>query len=177
MFRALTGETIFHDVTRVRLRAAVRLLLERADASVSDIAAAVGYDTPSSFNKLFKKALGTSPTRFRALSGVGRASLLARLEDPDTSALGVLDLSVRPDHRERADRTFLFARRCGVCSEEAPGAWVEFDRLVGRTRLLERDIEFVGATFRSAPCLEIYLNDPRTVPQDELVTELCLPVV
>lgn len=33
-----------------------------------------------------------------------------------------------------------------------------------------------GATFRSAPCLEIYLNDPRTVPAAELLTELCIPV-
>ena len=33
-----------------------------------------------------------------------------------------------------------------------------------------------GVTFRSAPCLEIYLSDARTVPAAELVTELCIPV-
>jgi AraC family transcriptional regulator len=246
LFRALTGETVFHYVTRVRLQAAMRMLIDAPHRPVTDIAAAVGYDAASSFNKVFRKSLGTSPTAFRALSGVARATLVARLEDPDMSPRAGLDLDTRPEFRERTARRFLFVRRRGRCDEEAPRAWAELHRLVPRMHLLGDRIECVGAsydedgavaehvhryeagvvvdgavqapaglmsgtlpggryavfryrgayanigrafdtlfrgwvvetgaTFRSAPCLEIYLNDPRTVPTAELVTELCLPV-
>ena len=246
LFRALTGETIFQYVSRMRLKRAVALLLEDAARPITEIATAVGYDAVSSFNKVFKKNLGTSPTRFRALSAIARATLLARLEDPDMSLRDGLDLDRRPEFREREERRFLFVRRRGICTEEAPRAWAEFHRLVGRPSLLGPDVECVGAsyddmgtvaekshryeagvavaartavpprlscgtlpggryavfrhrgpystighafdalfagwvveagaTFRSAPCLEIYLNDPRTVRAAELLTELCIPV-
>jgi AraC family transcriptional regulator len=246
MFRALTGETIFHCVTRLRLRAAADMLLARTDRPVTEIAIAVGYDAASSFNKAFKKTFGTSPTHFRALSGVTSASLLARVEDPDMHSRDAIDLETRPEFRQRPERRFFFVRRRGTCTDEAPRAWAEFHRLTASARLHGPDVEFVGAsyddagavaekshfyeagvtvparmptppgltrgtlpsghyavfryrgpysgigrafdtlfrgwvvdagaTFRSAPCLEIYLNDPRTVPPAALLTELCIPV-
>lgn len=32
-------------------------------------------------------------------------------------------------------------------------------------------------TLRNAPLLEIYLNDPRTTPEKDLLTDLCVPVM
>lgn len=45
-----------------------------------------------------------------------------------------------------------------------------FDRLYGQW------LPKSGVTLRSAPRLEIYLNDARSTPPDRLVTELALPI-
>jgi AraC family transcriptional regulator len=34
-----------------------------------------------------------------------------------------------------------------------------------------------GRELRSAPCFEVYVNDPATTPPEDLVTEICLPLV
>ena len=34
-----------------------------------------------------------------------------------------------------------------------------------------------GRQLRAAPCFEIYVNDPTTTPPEDLVTEICLPLV
>ncbi|MBO6540224.1 MAG: AraC family transcriptional regulator [Rhizobiaceae bacterium] len=41
------------------------LLLRQNDASVADIAAEVGYDAPEAFARAFKRAIGTTPARWR----------------------------------------------------------------------------------------------------------------
>jgi AraC family transcriptional regulator len=135
IFRALTGETVFGHVSRVRLRQAATLLLEEPGLTVTRVASAVGYDTAPSFNKLFKRTLGMTPTAFRARPAAARAALLRRLDDPDTTPAGGLELSTEPDLRDLPPRRFLCVRRRGLCPEEAPGAWAEFHRVAGRLRV------------------------------------------
>lgn len=134
IFRALTGETVFAHVSRVRLRQAAALLLEKPGLTVTRIASAVGYETAPSFNKLFKRTLGVTPTAFRARPAAARAALLHRLDDPDTTPAGGLDLSTEPDLRDFPPRRFLCVRRRGLCPEEAPAAWAEFHRVAGHLR-------------------------------------------
>lgn len=114
IFRALTGETVFTHVSRVRLRRAADLLLERG-CTVTQVAVAVGYGTAPSFNRLFRRTLGLTPTEYRARSAAERAPLLDRLGDPDTTPAGG-----HPTSR------FLCVRRRGLCPEEAPVAWASF---------------------------------------------------
>ncbi len=145
IFRALTGETVFVHVSRVRLRKAVALLLEQPGIRVTEVASAVGYDSTPSFNKLFRKILGTTPTDFRALSTGARARRLGRLDDPDTTAGGRLHIARRPIFQNRPDRRFLFVRRRGFCPDEAPAAWAEFHRVAGELAI--RDAEHIGAAY------------------------------
>ncbi|HEV2605585.1 MAG TPA: AraC family transcriptional regulator [Microvirga sp.] len=42
-----------------------REMLEGTDLSVTEVAAAVGYDDPSQLAAAFRKALGVSPTQYR----------------------------------------------------------------------------------------------------------------
>lgn len=126
------------------------MLLARADRPVTEIASAVGYDAASSFNKAFKKSLGTSPTHFRALPGVARASLLARLEDPDMHSRDAIDVETQPEFRQRPERRFVFVRRRGTCTDEAPRAWAEFHRVAAAARLRGSDLEFIGASYDDA---------------------------
>ena len=68
------GMTFTSYLTKLRLTAAIRLLTDKASATVAEIAYSVGYADSSYFNKLFKEAYGCSPKAFR--------SLASRLETP-----------------------------------------------------------------------------------------------
>jgi AraC-like DNA-binding protein len=63
-FKALVGEAPLAYVTRWRMHRAMTLLRER-DASLADVARAVGYETDSAFGKAFKRRVGLTPGEFR----------------------------------------------------------------------------------------------------------------
>ena len=42
-----------------------QVLLETTDYTISDIAALIGYDNPMYFSRLFRKAKGLSPSKYR----------------------------------------------------------------------------------------------------------------
>jgi AraC-like DNA-binding protein len=63
-FTDVVGESPHAYVARVRMHRAARLLRE-SDRTVSDIAAAAGYGSVSSFSRVFRKRLGAAPASFR----------------------------------------------------------------------------------------------------------------
>lgn len=63
-FRNAVGTPPMKYVLDIRIRNA-QALLETTDYSVSDIAALVGYDNPMYFSRLFSKAKGLSPAKYR----------------------------------------------------------------------------------------------------------------
>ena len=64
-FKRVTGENFVRYVARVRIRKACDLL-GNSDKRVSEIAFAVGFQSLSQFNRVFKKLTRQSPTEFRA---------------------------------------------------------------------------------------------------------------
>lgn len=64
-------------VTSIRMDLAIRFLLS-TDMSLADIASAVGYDSPFSFSRLFRKHAGVSPGKYRSLAEADRQSLPAK---------------------------------------------------------------------------------------------------
>ncbi len=62
--KALTGQTPVDLLKKARLERA-RLLVEKTDKSISEIAYEVGFTAPSYFNKCFKDEFGTSPGTLR----------------------------------------------------------------------------------------------------------------
>ena len=64
LFQSELGETFVGYLTRTRMEAA-RGLLERTSLSAQEIAARVGYGDPSYFSKVFKKATGRTPHKYR----------------------------------------------------------------------------------------------------------------
>lgn len=64
IFKALKGEAIGGYITRLRLEATARLLRYTA-LTIEEIAFNIGYETPASFSKAFKKQYGISPTEYR----------------------------------------------------------------------------------------------------------------
>lgn len=66
-FRVATGFTPHQWLVRLRM-ARARELLEDGRLTITDVALAVGYQTPSSFAQAFRTAFGTTPTEFRSSS-------------------------------------------------------------------------------------------------------------
>jgi transcriptional regulator GlxA family with amidase domain len=65
-FAAATGSTVIGYVQNLRIEEAKRLL-ETGDISVDDIAAAVGYENPAFFRKLFKRCTGLTAGHYRRM--------------------------------------------------------------------------------------------------------------
>lgn len=63
-FRSAVGTSPMQYILDVRIRNA-QTLLETTDYSVGNIAALVGYENPMYFSRLFRKAKGLSPSKYR----------------------------------------------------------------------------------------------------------------
>jgi AraC-like DNA-binding protein len=63
-FRSAVGTSPMQYILDVRIRNA-QTLLETTDYSVTSIAALVGYENPMYFSRLFRKAKGLSPSKYR----------------------------------------------------------------------------------------------------------------
>jgi LacI family transcriptional regulator len=63
-FRAAVGRTIHEELQRIRLERARRLLLE-TDLAIPAVARAAGFSSPSYLAQVFRRALRTTPARYR----------------------------------------------------------------------------------------------------------------
>jgi len=64
-FRRLVGETPLHHLTQWRMVRAAAMLRDLRPITMASVAAAVGYESESSFGKVFKRVMGTSPGAYR----------------------------------------------------------------------------------------------------------------
>ncbi|QNH20232.1 AraC family transcriptional regulator [Xanthomonas sp. GW] len=84
VYRAMTGETVGRTVTRLRLLHALRLLA--GTASITEIALAVGYETPQALARSFRNALDASPSQLRADPAALAARTQALAQPPRQAA-------------------------------------------------------------------------------------------
>lgn len=109
IFAALTGETVAQYVRRVRLAAAVQRLLHSSEP-VTEIALAVGYETPAAFTKTFRQRFGVTPTALRSMDREKAYALL--LEQP--SAQEPSGRAIAPEIRTLPELRVLYARGWGM---------------------------------------------------------------
>ena len=69
IFSAMAGETITDYIRRVRLQNAASRLINNPRDSVTDIAMACGFSSPSVFARAFKEQFGVSASAWRASGG------------------------------------------------------------------------------------------------------------
>lgn len=79
IFAAMTGETLFHFITRVRTERAAGFLCTRGDLTVTQIASDCGFSSHAVFCRLFKKRFGVSPSAFRGRNHGQPESSLSQL--------------------------------------------------------------------------------------------------
>jgi AraC-like DNA-binding protein len=74
-FRELVGETPLNYLTQWRMVRAASMLREGRPIKLAAIAAAVGYDSESSFGKAFRRIMGISPGQYRVKQRLETAPL------------------------------------------------------------------------------------------------------
>lgn len=71
-FRQILGQSVFDYVHGLRMQQALELLNER-DASITQIAYAVGYNRASSFTVAVQRHFGATPSELRRRSALPRS--------------------------------------------------------------------------------------------------------
>lgn len=243
---AYTSETPFEFLRRLRLIAALGMLQEDPNGSVTEIALSVGYDTSSAFNKVFKKTMSMSPREFRKLGKEAQAELIYLLSRPRLPKEIIVNLTPNYDIVKRSTTHYVFLEKRGPFAEVAPPTWqqmfpllqsevdqkliVSFLGLSGIDKTQQGEEAMIyqaGVGLAEAPptrlkglqyrkiepgsyarfvltgpysqlwmafnkvfetlgqakvelrpefCIENYVNDPKVTPEDQLKTEILVPV-
>jgi AraC-like DNA-binding protein/DNA gyrase inhibitor GyrI len=143
LFLAYTGETPFDFLRRVRLMEALRRLQEDGTA-ITRIALDVGYETSSSFNKVFKKTLQLSPREFRNLGKEGQRDTIYLLSRPRIPKEVRVNLSLKHEVIQRPLTHYVFVETHGPFAEVAPPAWMKMLPLVRGGIAQESITEYLG---------------------------------
>jgi YesN/AraC family two-component response regulator len=69
LYRKLTGSTPTQDLIRLRIEKAKRLLVGHPQLEIKQVAAAIGYEDPLYFSRLFKRETGFNPSAFKDSMG------------------------------------------------------------------------------------------------------------
>jgi AraC family transcriptional regulator len=125
MFLAYTCETPFDFLRRIRLITALRMLQEDPQGSITEIALDIGYETPSAFNKVFKKTLAISPRDFRNLGKDGQADVIYRLSRPRLEKEVAVKLTPQFQIVKRPATDYVYLEKHGPFAEIAPPTWDE----------------------------------------------------
>jgi AraC family transcriptional regulator len=245
LFQAHVGETPFEFLRRIRLVTALAMLQEDAEASITEIALSVGYETSAAFNKSFRKNLQMTPSNFRNLGKEQQDQVIYDLSRPRPQKEIAMNLSAKFEPVSRPLTHYAFLEKHGPFAEVAPPLWNEllplFEKLdqqqvreylglsgIDKSRSGEDTMIYqAGVTLAQEPselpdefrhkavkpgkyarflligpyshiwmafdrifktlseelvtlrpefCIENYLNDPRVTPEDQLQTELLVPI-
>ncbi len=64
LFKSYTGKTINEYINQLRIDEAIKQL-KKKDIRITDIAFSIGFESLVTFNRVFKKIMGTTPTEYR----------------------------------------------------------------------------------------------------------------
>ncbi|MFG1593585.1 GyrI-like domain-containing protein [Halobacteriovorax sp. CON-3] len=242
VFAAYTGETPFSYIRRERIVESLRLLEE--NQNITDVSLAIGFETPSSFNKAFKRETQVSPSEFRNLGKAERDKIFnnLRMGPKKKEIIMNINMEMKPEIIIR-HKTVIYGYEAQDASfkDAAQIAWQEFLQILSKVQEDLSQSEFLGVgdiineecTYQAAislptnesaiipkltrseipaskyakfllkgsydgiwfafdkafkfinegdyeigdaPCLEVYLNDPSITPEDELMTEILIPI-
>jgi len=68
-FAALVGQTPMEHLTQWRMVRAASMMRQKQPGKMAAVASAVGYESESSFGKVFRRVMGVSPGKYRQSSG------------------------------------------------------------------------------------------------------------
>ena len=167
IFKALKGEAIGGYITRLRLEATARLLRYTA-LTIEEIAFNIGYETPASLSKAFKKQYGISPTEYRT----NKDTYIMKKEiiNPDLALKAPKIVTLEP-------KNLIYVALTGAYGSLDYGkAYEQLWAVIKAQKLFTKGIESIcisyddpkiteGALQRSDVCLAIHKP---TIPQEEV---------
>jgi AraC family transcriptional regulator len=144
LFLAYTGETPFDFLRRIRMSTALRMLQEDPEGAVTEIALSVGYETPSAFNKVFKKILEMNPSDFRNLGKDNQYDVIYRLIKQRVRNEVTMNLNKNFEIVTRPTTHYVFLEKHGPFAEVAPPTWEQMFPLVMSQIAQTEIVEFLG---------------------------------
>jgi len=157
---AYLGEPIGSYIIRCRIEAS-SILLKYSSHQIDEIAYKIGYDSPASFTKAFKKYFGVSPTEFRNTNNsFTMKTLIADKILPD-------GFKLKPKIAERTAKRAIYIRLIGdYKSNDYSQAWEKIWGFIKEKRLFGFNQE----------CLGIAYNDPNITEDDKCQYDCCVTI-
>ncbi len=169
IFKSIVGETVNAFVRRHRAQKAAGMLIHSPGMTITEIAVACGYSSPSQFAREFRTHFGASASQFRA---GGRASLdrfrqklVDRGHTLQTHPTDRTEMVFRVAVREEPPRHVAYIRHVGNYSEIGK-ALGRLARWAGPRGLLQQDTHM----------LSIYHDNPDVTPVKMLRSDACITV-
>jgi AraC family transcriptional regulator len=162
IMRAHLGESIGAYILRIRLNTAAQLL-RFSNEPVQDIAFKVGYDTPSSFNKAFRKRFDISPLEFRSK----QAELQPDLNITQLSFQTMEKFKLKPKIVELKEKKVIFIQSIGKYGDnKTSDTWNKLMDYIKKNKLFGWRMEFFGISH----------DDPNITETDKCRYDACVTV-
>lgn len=166
LFKAVTGESIYYFIKRLRLETAAFKLIKFPNLSITNIAGELGY-TSSNFSVMFKAHYDISPSQFRLNPTLplesGSKAVLQRIRDfqknKPVRLLRQMDKHV--SFKEIPDIKLVYKRFKGNY-QKLPPVWQAFCEDMERS-FSDALIEFYGISY----------DDPLIVGENKCLYDLC----
>lgn len=156
LFRAYMGETVVDYIKRLRLQRAEERL-RYTDDPITEIALDAGYETPSSFTKVFNQVMGQSPSEYRKIMQPIFYAIINRVGPREYPAL-------KPEYVSREKEKVLFVRRIGDYRETP---WQAFGEL---NEFLEKE----GKKSKIKGYYSFALDNPQVVDRNKCRFDACV---
>lgn len=139
IMRAHLNESLGSYISRVRLETAARLL-KLSKHPVNEIAYKIGYDTPSSFTKAFKKRFNYSPAEFREIIKEYFPEILSPTKNQPT-----LNFELKPKIKILKPKKVVFIQSIGKYSGKGTeNAWMDIWLFIRKNKLFSWKMECFG---------------------------------
>ena len=182
IFSAMTGETLFSFIWRLRLERAAALLCS-SGKPVTQIAHSLCFSSSAVFSRMFKKQFGMSPSEFRKSNQSQNDSSLSQLLRNCSNAAYLYSLyDTDSDHKEIFRR---FEMETKVVIEKMEDTRVAYLRYVGPYAGDEKLFESLYAKLGAwagprgidmATSYIIYHDDPNITDEQKLRLSVCVPI-
>ncbi len=158
IFKALVGENVGEYIKRLRLEQAMGKLCY-TEEKIIDISLDVGYETPSSFTKIFTKLIGMSPKKYRKKFKPLVESIIqkTKIENDDMQ---------KPNIVQREDESVLFIRRVGEYETTPRKAFIELTKFIEGNNLRSKVKAIYG----------IPLDNPEITEKEKLRFDACVKI-
>lgn len=134
------NESLYSYIARQRMERAV-LYMQTEVMSLTKLAEIVGYESPQSFSKAFKKQFGISPKVY--------LNQLQSLLEGYVKSSGNRQDHLRPEVDEEKDMELVYIRITGKYGEEEPyaTAWNKLIHFLKNNQALSETTRFIGISF------------------------------
>lgn len=159
LFRVYLNETLADYIKRLRLQRAAQHL-RYSSFSITDIALSIGYETPSSFAKVFNQVMGQSPRQYRKTMQSVLKAIMERTQSSQQEKM-----ALKPKYAHREDEEILFTRQTGDYNETPDKAFVILKQFLAEKKI---DLPNVKAFYGIA------LDDPHIVERGLCRFDACV---